>query len=120
MKIFQSIKKYLATLGIRPPQSDRETNPLNSKHLMPLIVFGVVSYYGHEYLFVVANTFEEYTDGLYQCATSTVNAFDYVVHISITYKLYKFIEDFETFIGTSESESENRTRTICHNNAIML
>lgn len=100
MKIFQSIQKYLAMLGICSPHIDQKYS-INAKNLIALLSLSIPIFAGDVPQFYLAESFDDYTNTFYATLTMLVNTFDFSIHISVAGRIYKFIENFERIIQTS-------------------
>lgn len=101
MKIFQSIQQHFAILGITINQS-RERSSINFKHLFIFFalntslttqIVGIIS---------IADNFEEYTVCIYGAYTLVMIEMEYAIHIWKMKQIFKFIENFEHLIESSE------------------
>lgn len=101
MKILQNVQNYFAMLGIRSSNSLQQ-HPFNMKNSVIFLIFTVLFFMSHIFLFCKASSLAEYADGLYQCVTGDFIHIDFVIHIYIVTKLVKFIDNFEKVIQKSK------------------
>lgn len=101
MKIFQSIQKYFATLGIQPLQFDQKYS-INVRSLMIWLLMFIPVIDGNIPQFYKAKNFEDYTNGIYDISITIENSYDFGIHIWVAAKLFTFIENFEKIIEKSE------------------
>lgn len=101
MKIFQSIQHSFTILGITVNQS-QEQWPLNFKHLFVFIALNASITAQIVCIISLAENFEEYTVCMYGIFTLAMFEMEYGIHIWKMKQLFKFIENFEHLIESSE------------------
>lgn len=101
MKIFETIQRHFATLGITVNLT-RKTSSLSLKNVVILLamLFCVVSQI--ICIISVAETFEEYTLCIYGSFTLAVTDIEIGMHIWKMKQLFAFIDNFENLIEASE------------------
>lgn len=101
MKIFQILRQKFAILGICPIESEQAIDRRN-KCLIGFLVFGVSIISHCVFLFVVANTFEEYANSIYMTTITISLSAVYTIIICKTKNLFYFIEGCEQTIVESK------------------
>lgn len=101
MKIFETIQRHFAILGITVNQT-RKLSSISLKNVLILLgmLFSVVSQI--ICIISVAETFEEYTLCIYGSFTLAVTGIELAMHIWKMKQLFEFIKNFEHIIETSE------------------
>lgn len=101
MKIFETIQRHFAILGITVNQT-RNLSSISLKNV--LILFGMLFSVVSQIICIisVAETFEEYTLCIYGSFTLAVTCIELAMHIWKMKQLFEFIENFEHIIETSE------------------
>lgn len=101
MKIFQTIQKNFAMLGISANQT-RERSSINFKNSIAfvLILLNFCSQFIN--LIFLADNFEEYTICIYAFFTVMMFEMEFGIHVWKMTKLFKFIENFQRLIESSE------------------
>lgn len=97
MKIFQSIRKHFAILGITVDHM-----PISFKHLFILIALNASITTQIVCIISLAENFEEYTVCIYAIFTIAMVEMEFGIHIWKMKQLFKFIENFEYLIESSE------------------
>lgn len=106
MKLFRVIQKKLAMLGITPAQSIRK-QPFNREIVLGYFIFVFSLTSGVAYLFLNANTFEEYTNIIYVNCSLTVNLCCLTIIVFKMSMLFKLINDFgSTVIRSKQNASQ--------------
>lgn len=103
MKIFQSIQKNFAVLGIDRNQllQKHNTNFRNSVSLF-LHCFITVSYL--VYIVHIASTFREYIDGIFVTSAVVVSGLSMAIVVSAMEKWFNLIFSLESVIVTSKKD----------------
>lgn len=101
MKIFKSIRYHFKILGITVNQT-RERSSINMKHLFVFFILVVSIVSQIICIKSLAETFEEYTDSIYGMFTLTMTGIEFGIHIWKMERIFKFIENFERLIESSE------------------
>lgn len=101
MKLFQSIQKNLASLGIH---DDRlfQTNSINQKNVLILMSNGLCVTLHFVYLFRVAHTFKEYTISFYMTTAAVVILLACWILIWKSKKLLQLIKSGTEIMNGSE------------------
>lgn len=102
IKILRSIRKYYAIIGINLNQAIKE-NPLNQKNLTALIGMSIAIISANKFFFCDAETFWEYINSFYATCTVTVAGVNFAVIIWKTANVFKFVQNLEETIASSNS-----------------
>lgn len=97
MKIFESIIKYFAAIGITA-----QSRPFNMQNLLTFVVFAIMMVVVGEFLFFEASSFREYTESIY---ISSIIFTIFVTFLFIIWKrenIFQFIDCFEKIAETSK------------------
>lgn len=101
MKIFKSIQNNFAVLGVCASQT-RERSSINLKNSIAFVLL-LLNFCSQAMCFIFsAQSFEEYTVCIYAFLTLLMFQFEFVMHIWKMKQLFKFIENFEHLIESSE------------------
>lgn len=100
MKLFKTIQKYFAVLGLHVSQFDRGT-PFNAKNSIILILFIAILPKLGIFLFCKVQTFEELIDAFYAFISLSNYSLIYAMYILKMDKLFTFIAHFEDIIQNS-------------------
>lgn len=101
MKIFESIQKYFAFVGINSHQSLRN-HPFNARNLTTIFIFALSIFSNLVHFFCVANSFSEYTSSIIHISTILVSAINFTIFIYKMPELFGIIKSFEEIINKSE------------------
>lgn len=102
MKIFQSLRKYFALLGITENGSIGK-HWINGKHVIILITFSSSATANMIFLFNEADNFEKYTNCIHSIFTTMVCGIEFTLLVWKMDKFFDFIEHFEEMIQKSNS-----------------
>lgn len=101
MKIFRSIQENFAILGVNPNQLTKKNN-INVKNLISLFFHGFIIIAYLLYLARIANSFREYTDGIFATSAVLVCGASMIIIVWKMPKLFKLIDKLENVINCSE------------------
>lgn len=101
MKLFQTIQRKFAILGISPDQSIQNC-PFNQEIILVYIIYGSACIMSNVYLFHEAQNFEEYTNNIYITTAATMLLFFFTIIINKMANLFEFIDNVEKLIDSSE------------------
>lgn len=101
MKIFQCIQSNFAIIGITVDQA-RERTLLSLKHIIIFLAMSASTTTQVLSIMYLAETFEEYTFCMYGIFTVVMTQAEFAIHIWKMKQLFKFIENFEHLISSSE------------------
>lgn len=100
MKIFQTVQKNLAILGISSMQSNQAF--YNRKYLLYLLLSGSLIIMNCVFLIYVAKSFKEYTDSIYITSVSIALFISLSFLIRRMRNLFEFIDNLEKIVDDSE------------------
>lgn len=100
MKIFQSVKMYLARMGIKLQQQN-QSHPFNAQNVFAFFVFGSCISLNSAYFFLVANSFVESTESLYIICIAIVCTIIFTILIWKMSNLFDLINNFERIVEES-------------------
>lgn len=96
MKLFQSIKKTAAILGIRPDYS------FSGRILVACLHYGLCTILLCLFLFFNAQSYEEYTNSIYNISVSISTATCYILFIFQMDKFFQLYDLSEKIINESK------------------
>ena len=101
MKLFQSVQRQFAELGINSQQLI-QTYPFNRTILLISFsyVCNIISY--SSFMYYEANTFREYTDSVYVTSTNVLVAICFAIVVLQVEGFFKFISCCVEIVATSE------------------
>lgn len=102
MKLFQSIQKGFAVLGIQSPQLDEKPS-FNIKFFIILILIFMHFVFNLKFLLFIAQDFEEFVNIFHALIMGFIIIMNEMLIIWKSKKIFKFISSFESFIEKSES-----------------
>lgn len=105
MKLFQSIQRGLALVGLTSYQS-RQKNPFSRKILITTFSYTLTVISFDVYLFCVARTFWEYTENIYTNSQLTVAVFCYIIVVFKMKNIFQGFNECEIFTVKSEWKLE--------------
>lgn len=97
MKIFQSTKKFLESVGITA-----ESRPLNMRNLIVLVVFAIMMILIWGFLFFRASNFKEYTESIYMSSVTLAIFSTFTFVIWKKSNVFQFIDCWERIAATSK------------------
>lgn len=101
MKLFQILQQNFAIWGIDSDHSTRK-NPLNAKIMISSVLHGIFIVSSVLYILNEANSFEEYTNGIYSTASLVLTNSCYVIIIWTMKDCFEFIGFLEITFNESE------------------
>lgn len=97
MKIFQSTKKFLETVGITA-----ESRPFNMRNLIVLGIFAISTILVWGFLFLRASNFKEYTESIYMSSVILAIFATFIFVIWRKSNIFQFIDCWERIAATSK------------------
>ena len=101
MKLFQSVQKSFAVLGITPNESIR-TDPYNRNIWKSFIVYSLTNVLNFAFFFLEANSFREYTEILFVYSCTMTIFIGFAIAAIQKKKLFNYINNCEKTINESE------------------
>lgn len=101
IKIFQTIKKNLSTIGIGP-NSAKQLRPFNAKIFVNLSAVGIGFIGTLMYIIIEARTFLEFAQSIYMCSTFVLVACILMTLIFNLSELFETIDNCESLVNTSK------------------
>lgn len=99
-KVFQSIQRNFAILGINSYQS-KQSHSFNVRNVMVLLIFGLSLISGCVSV-AHANTFKEYINAFHIAVTVAFGGLTFVIVICQMKILFQFIDSFEEEVNKSK------------------
>lgn len=100
MDIFQSIRTYLALLGVHSPRIQNHSNSV--KGLMVLVLMGLTEISTCIFFLYQAEILEEYAQAFYGALSMHTCTFGFGIYILKKQELFKFMKNMEIVIQKSE------------------
>lgn len=101
MKIFQSVQRNLATIGVSPKLS-HQPYPFNTKIITNFLILESFVISNLAFEIFEAKTLTELTQSIYICSLGCLNTYVLSEIIVNVKKLFKLINDCENIVNTSE------------------
>lgn len=100
MKIFKSIEKHFANVGLTASQSQK--HPLNARNSTVLLTFVSNIILAGAYILYETNDFREYIESIFGCSTVAFSAIAFLNFIRQMPKIFKFLSNFDRTINKSK------------------
>lgn len=108
MKIFQSIQKCFAVLGIEPPQFV-QNHSFNLNNVLTFVILVQVIISNNVYLFRGAANFKDFTNAFYWATTLTVAGVNFTIIFWKMMKMFDFIANLEKIIRKRLANTSSKT-----------
>lgn len=105
MKLFITVQKQLALVGIHSPRSNERILFVNAHSMLILLVFIISQITNIAFILYEAQEFEEYTTVINDLMMVSIIVIDFAILIWKTKIVFTFIRRFENFIQKSEFDS---------------
>lgn len=100
IKIFQKLKKYVASIGIDLNPAMR-LHPFNAKILITFLGLAVACIGTLLYIILEAKTYLEFAQCIYLCSSSLLVSLSFIIIISNLRGVIDIIDDLECVVNTS-------------------
>lgn len=98
MRIFQSIQKHNAILGLNPPELF-QMHPFNWRNVLCLFIFGQFFLLSCAFLFLKAEGFSQYAESFYVTSNMLASFFNFAVRVFKSQELNELVQNFEKAIN---------------------